>query len=206
QVPLADFPVAHYTVRVSVANAGAEIVSAAEEFDLTFAEAVPRPWFSARVLPDAGDAVYSEIAGAQLYNLGRLEESRLVLERACQRKPEAEGTAGNLAKVYLALGRAVDASRLLAPFLSRADKTAYETWALAAEALKRAGEFSRAIDILDQAIAHYGVNADLLNSMGECYAGLGKTKEALAAFKKSLELSPNQPAVKKKIEELEKRK
>jgi GWxTD domain-containing protein len=207
QVPLADFPVAHYTVRVSVVKAGAEVVSTAEEFDLTFVEAVPRPWFSARVLPDAGDPVYTEIAGSQLFNLGRLEESRIVMERAWQRKPGDEGTAINLAKVYLALGRAADASRVIAPFFNRADKTAsYEASALAVEALKRAGNFGRAVDILDQAIAHYGVNADLMNSMGECCAGLGKTKEALAAFKKSLELSPNQPAVKKKVEELENRK
>ena len=207
QVPLADFPPAHYVVRVSVVNAGAEIVSASEEFDLTFVEAVPRPWFSARVLPDAGDPVYSEITGAQLFNLGRLEESRIVLERACQRMPESEGTATNLAKVYLALGRAADASRIIAPFLSRTDKaTTYEASILAAEALKRTGEFGRAVDILDQAVTHYGVNADIMNSMGECYIGLGKPKEALAAFKKSLELSPNQPAVKKKVDELEKRK
>ncbi|MEN6311698.1 MAG: GWxTD domain-containing protein [Acidobacteriota bacterium] len=207
QFPLADFPPAHYVVRVSVAKAGAEIVSASEEFDLTFVEAVPRPWFSTRVLPDAGNPVYSEITGAQLFNLGRLEESRIVLERACQRMPESEGTAINLAKVYLALGRAADASRIIAPFIGRTDKAAsYESSVLAAEALKRTGDFGRALDILDQAVAHYGVNADLMNSMGECHIGLGKPKEALAAFRKSLELSPNQPAVKKKIEELEKRK
>ena len=67
------------------------------------------------------------------------------------------------------------------------------------------GELGRAVELLDKAVVHYGVNAVLLNSIGECYEGLGKTKEALAAFEKSLELSPDQPEVRKKVEELKKK-
>jgi GWxTD domain-containing protein len=204
--PLADFPPAHYTVRVSVANAGAEIVSAAEEFDLSFAESVPRPWFSSRILPPAGDPVYAEIMGSQLFNLGRFDEARVFLERAFQRKPESEDAATNLARVYLALADAPAAVATLAVFLGQPKAAKYETYLLAGEALKRSGEFDRAIEFLGKAVAHYGVNAVLLNSTGECYAGMGKIPEALAAFEKSLELSPDQPEVRKKVEELKKRK
>ncbi len=70
QVPLADFPPAHYTVRVSLSKAGTEIVSAAEEFDLSFAETVPRPWFSSRILQAAGDPIFDEIMGSQLFRPG----------------------------------------------------------------------------------------------------------------------------------------
>jgi GWxTD domain-containing protein len=206
EVALADFPPAHYTVRVSVAKDGAEIVSSAEEFDLSFAESIPRPWFSSRILPPAGDPGYVEIVGAQLFNLGRFDEARVFLERAFQRKPESEDTAIGLAKVNLALGDATTAASTLAPFLDRPQAAKYETYVLAGEALKRAGEFDRAIELLDKGVAHYGVNAALLNSIGECYAGQGKTPEALAAFQKSLELSPDQPAVRSKVEELKKRK
>jgi GWxTD domain-containing protein len=205
EVPLADFPPAHYTVRVSVANAGVEVVSAAEEFDLSFAESIPRPWFSSRILPDAGDPVYPEIMGAQLFNVGRYQESRVFLERAFQKKPDSEDTATNLARVYLALADAASAARTLAPFIGPQKTAKYETSLLAAEALKRTGEFGRAVEVLDRVIAHYGVNAVLLNSAGECYAGLGKIKEALAAFEKSLELSPDQPEVRKRVEELRKK-
>jgi tetratricopeptide (TPR) repeat protein len=205
EVALTDFPPAHYTVRVSLASAGAEIVSASEEFDLSFAEAIPRPWFSSRVLPDAGDPVYAEIMGAQLFNLGRFEESRIFLERALQRKPDSEDTAANLAKAYLALADPAAAARILAPFVGQQKTATYETHILAAEALKRTGEFSRAVELLDQAVAHFGINAVLMNSIGECYEGLGKIKEAIAAFEKSLELSPGQTQVKKRIDELKKK-
>lgn len=205
EVPLADFPPAHYTVRVSVAKAGAEVVSAAEEFDLSFAESIPRPWFSSRILPEAGDPVYPEIMGAQLFNVGRFDEARVFLERAFQRKPDSEDTATNLARVYLALADAASAARTLAPFIGPQKTAKYDTYLLAAEALKRTGESGRAVELLDQAIVHYGVNAVLLNSIGECYASLGQIKEALAAFEKSLELSPDQPEVRKRIKELKKK-
>lgn len=206
EIPLADFPPAHYKVRVVVAAAGGtEIVSANEEFDLSFAEAVPRPWVSARVLPDAGDPVYTEIMGAQLFNLGRVAEARLLLERALARKPGSEETASSLARACLALGDAQAAVRVLAPFLGAERTPLYETLLLGAEGSKRTGDFARAVELLDRAVDHYGINAVLLNSIGECYEGMGRTAEALSAYEKSLELSPDQPQVRKRVEALRKR-
>jgi GWxTD domain-containing protein len=206
EISLADFPPAHYAVRVSVGSAGAEIVSASEEFDLSFAESVPRPWFSSRILADAGDPVYAEIMGSQLFNLGRYEEAQVFLGRALERKPDSEDAAASLAKAYLALDNAPAAARILAPFVDLSKTAKYETYMLAVEALKRTGKLDRAVGLLDRAVSNFGVNAALMNSIGECHAGLGKTNEALAAFEKSLELNPDQPDVRKKIDELKKRK
>ncbi len=54
EFPLADFPPAHYTVRVSVANAGAEIVSSTEEFDLSFAGGKSASGNSSRMVGSSG--------------------------------------------------------------------------------------------------------------------------------------------------------
>jgi Flp pilus assembly protein TadD len=107
--------------------------------------------------------------------------------------------------VYLALTDAPAVVKTLAPFVTPEKTAKYDTCLLAAEALKRMGEFGRAVELLDKAVSHYGVNAVLLNSIGECYEGLGKTKEALAAFEKSLALSPDQPEVRKRAETLRKK-
>ena len=56
------------------------------------------------------------------------------------------------------------------------------------------------------AVSHYGVNASVLNAIGESYLGLGKLAEALAAFEKSLQLSPDQPEIQKKVEGLKTKK
>jgi len=46
----------------------------------------------------------------------------------------------------------------------------------------------------------------VLNAIGESYLGMGRPAEALAAFEKSLQLSPDQPEVRNKVEELKKNK
>jgi GWxTD domain-containing protein len=206
QVPLSDFPPAHYAVKVAVASAGTDIVSATEEFDVSFADDLPRPWFYSRILPDSGDPAYAGIIGLQLLNLGRLAEAQALLESAFARLPNSEDAAAALARVYLGRGAASDAVRTLAPFVDPVRTAKYETYILAAQALRQAGELDRAVAALERAIDHHGVNALLMNLTGECLAELGKFPEALAAFEKSLQLSPDQPSVRARIDELKKRK
>jgi GWxTD domain-containing protein len=206
EIPLAAFSPAHYKVRVSLLSAGVEVVSAGEEFDLTYAESLGRPWYSSGVLPEPGDPIYDRIVGIQLFNLGRYEDARTLLEQAFARQPDSPDAALNLAQVDLALAEYPKAIQVLSPFLSRPQSASYEMYVLAGEACRRSGDFAKALDVLDQAVSHYGVNAALLNAIGESYEGLGKSPEALAAFEKSLQLSPDQPAVRKKIEDLKNKK
>jgi GWxTD domain-containing protein len=204
EVSLAGFPPAHYLVRVSVTSGGGEIISSHEEFDLTYAASVARPWSSSRVLPEAGDPAYSLILGAELFNLGRYREALAAIEHARERMPDSPDAAYNLAQVYVATGEYARAAEVLAPFLGRTPPAAYEFYILAGEALRKAGDFVRAADVLNEAVSHYGVSASVLNALGESYLGLGKSAEALAAFEKSLELSPNQPDIRRKVADLKK--
>jgi GWxTD domain-containing protein len=206
EVSLSDFAPAHYALKVAVGSGGAEIVSATEEFDVSFAERLPRPWFFSRLLPAAGDPAYSGIIGLQLFNLGRLAEAQTLLESVFARLPGSEEAAAALARVYVARGAASDAVRILAPFIDPARTPKYETFVLAAQALRRARELEGAVAALERAVERYGINAALMNLMGECLAELGKIPEALAAFEKSLTLSPDQPSVRARIDELKKRK
>ena len=205
EVPLADFPPAHYEVRVSLFNGSVEVVTASEEFDLTFAPSVGRPWYSSRVLPGPDDPIYLQIAGTQLLNLGRYEEARSCLEQAIARKPDSPETAFNLAQVYMTLADYPKAIRVLAPYLKRPQGAPYEVYLLAGEAFKKSGDFAMAIEVLNIAVSHYGVNASVMNAIGESYLDWGKISEAQAAFEKSLQLSPNQPEVLKKVEELKRK-
>lgn len=206
EIPLAGLPPAHYTVRVTFSIGGTEIASADEEFDLSFAEDLARPWFSSRVLPPAGDPVYSEVVGAQLFNLGRFAEARGYLERALAGKPDSQDTAVSVARVRLALGDPGGALEVVIPFLDRAEPMKYELYLLAAEAHARKGDPAEAVAILDRAIFHFGVNAVLLNALGDSYAGLGDRERALESYERSLETSGDQPEIRKKIEALKKRR
>jgi GWxTD domain-containing protein len=206
EVPLSDFAPAHYALKVAVASGGAVIVSAVEEFEVSFAEHLPRPWFFSRVLPDAGDPAYSGIVGLQLFNLGRLAEAQALLESAFARLPGSEDAAAALARVHAARGAASDAVRILEPFIDPARTAKYETYVLAAQALRQARRSEDAVAALERAVERYGINAVLMNLMGECLAELGRIPDALAAFEKSLALSPDQPSIRARIDELKKRK
>jgi GWxTD domain-containing protein len=206
EIPLADFPPAHYAVKVAVTYGGAELVSAVEEFDVSFADRLPRPWSFSRVLPDADDPAYSGIIGLQLFNLGRLAEAQTILEDVFARLPGSEDAAAALARVYLARAAASDAVRTLAPFMDPGRTPKYETYVLAAHALRQARQFGEAVAALKRAVGHYGINAALMNMMGECLVELGQVSEALAAFEKSLQLSPDQPSIRAKVDALRKRK
>jgi tetratricopeptide (TPR) repeat protein len=157
------------------------------------------------VLPDGGDPAYQVMLGSQLFNLGRAAEARVFFERAFARNPASEETAAGLARVSLALDDPAAAARALAAFVDPQRSPEYETLVLAAEAQKKAKEFETAVGLLDRAIAHYGVNTVLLNAIGECTEGLGKPGEALAAYEKSLQLSPDQPEIRKRVEALKKK-
>jgi tetratricopeptide (TPR) repeat protein len=74
------------------------------------------------------------------------------------------------------------------------------------KAYQNLGELSKAIDLFDKAITHYGLNLNLLNAIGDCYFQLGEQGEALAAWQKSLEINPNQPQIKKNVEALKKKR
>ena len=140
--PLADFPPDHYRIQVSFVADGAEVVAARDEFDVTFADALPRPWLYARILPEPSDPFYARLIGLQLFNLGRFEESRASLESAHRRKP-SEDTAADLARTLLALRDVAAIDPLLAPYLGQEKPARYEVYLMAGRAARESGQFAR---------------------------------------------------------------
>jgi GWxTD domain-containing protein len=202
---LTDFPPDHYRVQVSLVADGAEVVMAREEFDVTFADAIPRPWIYARILPDPSDPIYARLIGLQLFNLGRFDESRSNLESAHGRRP-SEDTAAELARTLLALKDFATIDPLLAPYLAQEKPARYEAYLIAGRAARESGNFARAIEVYDIAVAHYGANTILLNFVGESYFGLGRFEEARAVWERSLSVDPNQPEISKKVDLLKSKK
>ncbi|MBM3296089.1 MAG: GWxTD domain-containing protein [Candidatus Aminicenantes bacterium] len=201
-VSLEDFPPAHYTVTVGLDFRGKRVVSVSEPFDVTHRESIPRPWVYAKVQPGADDASHRYSLGLQLLNLDRLEEAKVLLERAVAAQPDSWEYALALSQACLAMRDYARVESLLDPFLKGEKAARYEIYVILAKALKESGRLERAVEVLSAAVSHYGVNTALLNPMGECYLGLGRKDEARVVWEKSLELSPDQPALKRSLEGL----
>lgn len=81
----------------------------------------------------------------------------------------------------------------------------YQLYLLLGKSHQALGEFDHAIAVFNKALSQYGINSNLLNSIGECYYRLGIWDEALAAWEKSLEINDNQPDVEGKVNILKKK-
>lgn len=203
---LQDFPPAHYKIKVAFTIDNQEIVTDSEEFDITYSESIARPWIYSKVLPPPQDPVYSYLVGSQLFNSGRIEEAKVQLERAFQRKPDSIEFALNLARTYMKLGDYRQIEKVLLPFIKQGQTPSYEVFFIMGRAYQSLGQLNKAVDIFNQAIAHYGLNIHLLNALGESYLQLGNREEALAAWQKSLDINPDQPQIRKNIEALKEKK
>jgi GWxTD domain-containing protein len=200
EFPLSEFPSAHYSLLVALIVEGREVVSAKDEFDVTYMESMARPWVYSKVHPPVSDAVCDYFIGSQLFNLGRMEEAIARLESAHGKRPDMADFAQNLAQAYMAQGEHGKVAPLLLPFL-KAEKTAkYELYLLLGRAYQKAGEWDQAIAVFDQAVSHYGTNVGILNALAESYSQKGDVKAALTIWEKSLELEPDQPEVRRNIE------
>jgi GWxTD domain-containing protein len=204
EIPLTDFPPSHYGVQLSFLLDGREVAKTGEEFDVTYRDAIARPWAHSRVLPERDNPIFSHILGVELANLGRPDEALVYLEKAYRQKPDDPETVAVLAQIYMTRGEFVKITPLVEPFLGR-EKPAYEILYLAGLAYLGIGQFASAEAVLGRAMSRYGVNANLLNALGECYREQGRADEALAAWRKSLELNSDQPEIKQKVGALTKK-
>ncbi len=206
EFPLRDLLPAHYGVKVALLFGGRESLSASEEFDLTFKEVVPRPWVRTKLVPGEGDVSYEQVLGAELFNAGRPAEAKAYLERAFRKGPSSERSALLLAKAYLALDEVGSAAAVLEPLCVPSRNPGYELLLLAGRTRVRREDWAGALELFQSAVPRFGVDAVLLGLIGDCQWKLGRNDKALAAWERSLELVPEQPEIRKKVEEAKARR
>jgi GWxTD domain-containing protein len=203
---LPEFLPDHYRIQASILVDNQEVLFDSQEFDITHSEVIARPILYQKLLVPSSDPVYSYLIGIQLFNSGKVEEAKARLQEAFHKKPDNIDFAFNLARAHMKLAEYKEIEAVLLPFLSRLENPPYELLFMMGIAYQNMGKLDKAIEVFDQAISQYGLNLQLLNSLGECYFQLGNAQEALAAWEKSLEINPNQPQIKKNVETLKKKK
>lgn len=206
---LGEFPPAHYRIQASLFVDSQEVPFSSDnsdKFDITHSEAIARPWIYQQLLAPSQDPIYSYLIGTQLFNSGKIEEAKVLLQEAFHKKPDSIEFAQNLARVNMRLGEYKEVETVLYPFLNRLERPPYVLLFIIGKAYQNTGKLDKAIEIFVKAITHYGLNIHLLNSIGECYFQLGNVQEALAAWEKSLKIHPDQPQIKKNVDTLKEKK
>jgi GWxTD domain-containing protein len=201
-IPLAALDPAYYTLRIALQADGRELAAAAADFAVSPLETLPRPWFYSRSLPAAGDPLFMQVVGSQLFNAGKLKQAREWLERAAARAPASADIAQSLAQAYLAAGEPGRIVPLLAPFMADDKKATYDMFLLCGRAWLQTGDYGKALDNFSLAMSRFGTNTTLLNAIGSCYLKLQRPADALAAWEKSLQFDPGQAEIRKQADAL----
>ena len=95
---------------------------------------------------------------------------------------------------------------ILSPFMGGSEALPFEIFYTLGRAYQSLGELARALDVFEQAVEHHGLNTLLLDALGECHFQLGRLPEARAAWERSLEIQPEQPAIRKLLDTLKEKR
>jgi len=206
QVSLKEFFPAHYEIRVALLVEKREVLFETDEFDVTHAESIARPWIYSQLLAATDDPVYAYVIGQQFFNSGEFEEALQYLENAYSKMPDNVLFAVGLSRIYVELKEYAKILLVLEPLINLPGSPAFDVYVLLGGSYQELGEFSKAIEVFDKAIQRFGVNTLVLNALGGCYFRLGQLSEALAAWEKSLEMNPEQPEIRKNIKAIKEKR
>ncbi len=205
-LPLRDFPPAHYKIRVALWMEEQEVLAETEEFDVTFAARLSRPWIYSQLLAGIDHPDYAYTIGLQLHRQGRFDSARARLGQAHAEDPSNPSYALALARNCLALNDYPSIPPLLAPFAEGSSPLSFEMVTTLGSAWLNLGDPARARDIFEQGIRQHGVNTVMLNSLGECHFQLSQWNDARAAWERSLAIDARQPAVWKRLEAIKEKR
>jgi GWxTD domain-containing protein len=202
---LKDFTPGYYQVRVALLDgAGKELAQAKENFEISLAASIPRPRVMSKVAAAAGRDDVLFTTGVQLMNRGDLEAARAKLAEAHSLTPQRIDFAVAYAQALFRLKDYAGVKEALQPW-ARGEETPAEVPALLGFACQALDEFEPAVTYYTAYLVRFGANVDILNFLGTCYLRLGNREEALKAWTKSLEVSPDQPKIKDLVESLRKK-
>lgn len=147
---------------------------------------------------------------AMLYQAqGRLEDARQTWLRVLELAPEMASAHALLGEIYLDLGRAADAEASLARAV-KLDPNSATTWINFAEASRAAGSYGQALAAVGKAAQLAPKDALVHRRRGELLLELHRATarpkmlaDAIAAWKISLALDPNQNELAEKVRRIE---
>ncbi len=204
--PLTDMSPANYGIRVSVQNRdGKEVLFEQEFFYISHRLSLPRPFISTELLAPADNAVYDYILGGQHFNKGQIQTAKTLLEKAYRKEPINFKYALGFAQVLFQLRRHQEVLDILTPFVQGTEPQ-HAAYNLIGRSCQILGQYPLAIESFQAYLAHFGTNLRILNDLGECHFQLGNREDALVAWKKSLELDPDQKEIQEKVNTLEGKK
>jgi GWxTD domain-containing protein len=201
-IPASELDPDYYELSVILVGAGGETLDEKKaSFVVSPNATMGHPIANAKGFALANQFLYRYMLAQQAEKLDRREAARSLYEQAYQRNPDyREGVVmyGSFLNKTGAFGEALQ----VAERLKGDDRRQFPYHVIRGQALLGQEKFEEALTDLLLANRSYNSDTNVLNALGRCYYRLGRKAEALQALNASLQLNPDQEAVKKLIREI----
>jgi tetratricopeptide (TPR) repeat protein len=125
-----------------------------------------------------------------------------LLGEARRLRPDEPALAAAYAQALYTAGNLPAVTDVLAPFAGEGKEPDADILLLLGKAAHGLGRYEEAAALYNTYLTRFGVNIEVLNFLGTCHYQLGRKDEALKAWKKSLELNPDQERIRKLVDDL----
>lgn len=195
---------ANYTLKVNLQDGnGNSLAGEKANFFISHLPALPRSWVMTQPVDGDNSAVVQHALGLQYWNRKDLPRARRYLEAAHKKDPAEPVYALDFCRLLYFEEKYQDLLNIALPFIARGNKDFLEIAGQSHQALR---QYQQAIDYYKQYLSYFGTNINVLNAIGECYYQLGDMDEALYAWERSLQIEPNQTAIKDRVKAIKEKK
>lgn len=162
---------------------------------------MPRAWEHTRAFDTKAPGALDLAIGEQLQTRGRFEEAAKALGAAVLANPELVEARWRLAGIQLGWRQPDAALALLLP-IEEAAGDRYEVVAGLGFAFYLKDDPSSALPYLERAAGIRAPGTSLLNALADCHAKLGHADRARELFERSLQIDPEQEAIRERLASL----
>lgn len=202
---IAELAPDYYELQVHLLDGQGQILKEKTGHFIVSAEkVVPHPMVSTKGLSLANRHIFHLMLAHQYEKMKLTQQAAGQYEKALELKPDYLEARLSYSQ-FLIRGKQFErALEILAP-LAAEERVKFDYFLWRGLALLGLGHYEEAKKSLLEGNKIYNSDTRLLNALGECFFRTGERTRALEAFSASLRLNPNQPAIKKIIEELQKK-
>jgi tetratricopeptide (TPR) repeat protein len=205
ELPLAKFPPDYYKIKVSLLDGtGKPLLSTDDDFEVSALATLPRPVVVSKVMSASHAEEYDYTLGTQMLNLGRDKDAYALLEKAYEKNPAQLKYALGFSQSVYTLKEYQRVKDILNPFVG-GEQGLDQVFYLLGKSCQALGQYAEAVPYYRIYLSRFGANLEIINLLGMAYYRVGNSAEALAAWRKSLEINPNQEEIKKLIDSLPKK-
>jgi GWxTD domain-containing protein len=201
---LGAFAPGYYDLRLSLLDPeGREVQSRTAHFEVSYVSSLARPRILARVVRPDQRGEWDYALGLQALNKGLPDLARSHLSRAFSSNPRDVSFGLGYAQCLFVLKDYQGVLDALRPLLE-VENVSPDVSAWMGRASHALARFQEAIGFYRDYLARAGTNLEIMNYMGSCYFQLGDKAQALATWRKSLEVNPNQEQLRRLVDSLSK--